>query len=309
MILLNILQILVEQQSLNIVWTQTRDWVFCNKIFVSDAKKNIKFQQYADFLKTDICLYLGSSCEYIQQQRKDESIPSSETGRWLSSWFNWEMSIGGNQIQQINHTVLVQGRDTYWNQREKPELRVIEIIWGKDCWIWHRSAWDPSLFSMPLHAYLHTPAWSQGFTKETMSHCSFEAWKSRTLLGLKKPHFTDFHVTDRKFKPQGWKCWRTSLCCVPLQPNEQQQLRDKLASAAIKPPSLVLQLQPNTQPQHLSSAAYSTVWNSHQPTLSEPHTKDSQSPPAGFLHPSHNHHTPAAQPLPTTWTSRAGKEN
>lgn len=123
MILLNSLQILVEQQSLNIVWTQTRDWVFCNKISVSDAKKNIKFQQYADFLKTDICLYLGSSCDHIQQQGKDESIPSSKTGRWLSSWLNWEISIGENQIQQINHIVLVQGKDTYWNQSEKPEFK------------------------------------------------------------------------------------------------------------------------------------------------------------------------------------------
>lgn len=60
MILLKTLQISVQQQSLNIVWTQTRDWMFCNKISVSDDNKNIKFQQYADFLKMDICLYLGS---------------------------------------------------------------------------------------------------------------------------------------------------------------------------------------------------------------------------------------------------------
>lgn len=68
MILLKTLQISVQQQSL--VWTQTRGWMFCNKNFVSDANKNIKFQQYADFLKTDICLYLGFSCDYIQQQRR-----------------------------------------------------------------------------------------------------------------------------------------------------------------------------------------------------------------------------------------------
>lgn len=83
MILLKTLQISVEQQSLNIVWTQTRDWVFCNKISVGDANKNIKFQQYAEFLKMDICLYLGSSCDYIQQQWKDESIPSSKS---LQNW-------------------------------------------------------------------------------------------------------------------------------------------------------------------------------------------------------------------------------
>lgn len=31
----------------------------------------------------DICLYLGSSCDYIQQQWKDESIPSSKS---LQNW-------------------------------------------------------------------------------------------------------------------------------------------------------------------------------------------------------------------------------
>lgn len=40
--------------------------MFCNKISDSDANKNIQFQQYADFSKTDICLYLGSSCDYIE---------------------------------------------------------------------------------------------------------------------------------------------------------------------------------------------------------------------------------------------------
>lgn len=71
--------------------------------FVSDANKNIKFQQYADFLKVDICLHLGSSCDCIQQQWKDESTPSphpSKTGGWISYWLNWENSSKGNQTMQ-----------------------------------------------------------------------------------------------------------------------------------------------------------------------------------------------------------------
>jgi len=36
--------------------------------FFGDANKNIKFQQYADFFKMDICLHLGFSYDYIQQQ-------------------------------------------------------------------------------------------------------------------------------------------------------------------------------------------------------------------------------------------------
>lgn len=63
--------------------------------------------------------------------------------------------------------------------------------------------------SMPLHPHLLTPAWSQGFTKETMAYCSFEAWKSRTLLELRKSHFTDFCVIDRKFKPPRMKALKT----------------------------------------------------------------------------------------------------
>lgn len=58
--------------------------MFCNKISVSDANKNIRFQQYADFLKMDICLYLGSSWDYIQQQRKDVSIPCPKS---LPNWW------------------------------------------------------------------------------------------------------------------------------------------------------------------------------------------------------------------------------
>lgn len=83
MILLKTLQISAQQQSLNTGWTQTRGWMFCNKISVSDANKNIKFQQYADFLKMDICLYLGFSWDCIQQQWKDASFPSP---KFLQNW-------------------------------------------------------------------------------------------------------------------------------------------------------------------------------------------------------------------------------
>lgn len=89
-----------------------------------------------------------------------------------------------------------------------------------------------------------------------------------------------------------------------------------LTSAAIKPPPW--ELQPKTQPEQLGTpptapAGCSTAWNSEQPTLSEPHTEDNQSSPAGFLHSSHNYHSPVAEvlakSLPIIWTPLAGKEN
>lgn len=82
--------------------------------FFSDANKNIKFQQYADFLKMDICLHLGFSYDYIQQQWKDESIPLPIS---LQNW--WvniiPIKLRKEQWRKSSYLVLIWRKYSHWS--------------------------------------------------------------------------------------------------------------------------------------------------------------------------------------------------